>query len=70
VQATGESRSQIYARIGRGEYEAVKSGSRTLVIYESIKQRIANLPRAKIAPPKPRPRRVPPFGRSQARDGS
>ena len=51
---TGESRSQIYSRIGRGEYEAVKSGSRLFIIYQSIKSRIAGLPRAKIKPPAPR----------------
>jgi hypothetical protein len=51
---TGESRSQIYNRIGRGEYEAVKSGQRTLIIYKSIKRRIEELPRAKIKPPAPR----------------
>jgi hypothetical protein len=51
---TGESRSQIYARLGRGEYEAVKSGSRTLILFESVKRRIAALPPAKIKPPKPR----------------
>jgi hypothetical protein len=53
---TGESRSQIYNRIGCGEYEAVKSGRRTLITYGSIKHRIAALPRAKIRPPKPRKR--------------
>lgn len=51
---TGESRSQIYIRIGRGEYEAVKSGQRLFIVYESIKRRIAELPRAKIKPPAPR----------------
>jgi hypothetical protein len=51
---TGESRSQIYVRIGNGEYEAVKSGSRTLIIYDSIKRRVAALPRAVIKPPAPR----------------
>jgi hypothetical protein len=56
---TGESRSQIYARLGRGEYEAVKSGSRTLILFESIKRRIAALPAAKIKPPRPRARRMP-----------
>ena len=55
---TGESRSQVYARIGRGEYDAVKSGSRTLIIFESIKRRLAALPRAKIKPPAPRKRRT------------
>jgi hypothetical protein len=58
-QVTGESRSQIYARLGRGEYEAVKSGSRTLILFESIKRRIAALPPAKIKPPRPRVRRTP-----------
>jgi hypothetical protein len=57
-QTTGESRSQIYVRVARGEYEAVKSGSRTLILYESIKRRIAALPRAKIKPPAPRKRRT------------
>ena len=51
---TGESRSKIYERIGNGEYEAVKSDARTLIVYASIKRRIAALPRAKIKPPKPR----------------
>ena len=55
---TGESRSQIYNRIGRGEYEAVKAGRRTLVVYESIKRRIAALPRAQIKAPAPRSRVV------------
>ena len=53
IQLTGESRSQIYVRIGRGEYDAVKSGRRTLITYESIKRRIAALPAAKIKAPKP-----------------
>jgi hypothetical protein len=53
---TGESRSKVYERIGRGEYIAVKSDGRTLVTYESIKRRTANLPRAEIkAPPKRQP---------------
>lgn len=59
---TGESRSQIYTRIARGEYAGVKSGSRTLILFDSIKRRIANLPPAKIKlapshrrPPTPRP---------------
>jgi hypothetical protein len=37
----------------------VKSGRRTLIIYESIKRRIAALPPAKIKPPRPRARRMP-----------
>ena len=58
-QATGESRTQVYARIGTGEYQAVKSGRRTLIIFESIKRRIAALPPAKIKPSRPRARRIP-----------
>jgi hypothetical protein len=54
AQITGESRSQVYVRIARGEYEAVKSGARTLIIYDSIKRRVASLPRAKIKLPAPR----------------
>jgi hypothetical protein len=54
VKGTGESRSQVYKKIARGQYEAVKSGSRTLIIYESIKRHFASLPRAKVKPPKPR----------------
>jgi hypothetical protein len=54
TRLTGESRSQIYSHIGNGTYEAVKSGSRVLIIYASIKQRLANLPRAQIKAPAPR----------------
>jgi hypothetical protein len=52
AELTGESRSRIYELIGSGEYEAVKSNARTLITFESIKRRMANLPRAVIAPPK------------------
>jgi hypothetical protein len=52
VRATGESRSKVYERIALGQYEAVKSDGRTLVLFESIKRRLAGLPRAVIAPPK------------------
>jgi hypothetical protein len=55
---TGESRSQIYNRLGRAEYTGVKSGRRTLIVYESIKRHIASLPPARIKPPKPRPPRA------------
>jgi hypothetical protein len=54
ARLTGESRSQIYNLIGCGAYQAVKSGRRTLILYDSIKRRQAALPRAKIKPPKPR----------------
>jgi hypothetical protein len=51
---TGESRSQIYNLIGCGAYQAVKSGRRTLILYDSVKRRQLALPRAKIKPAKPR----------------
>jgi hypothetical protein len=50
---TGESRSKVYELIGLGVYEAVKSGARTLVLYQSIKRRMASLPRAKLRAPAP-----------------
>jgi hypothetical protein len=54
TELTGESRSKIYERIALGQYEAVKSDGRTLVIYQSIKQRLAGLPRADIKAPQPK----------------
>jgi hypothetical protein len=57
AKLTGESRSQVYNRMGRGEYTAIKAGRRTLILYESIKAHIAGLPRATIKAPKPRPKR-------------
>ena len=57
MAATGESRSQVYVHIARGEYEAIKSGSRTLIVYESVKRYFAKLPRAVIKAPAPRPRK-------------
>ena len=57
-KATSESRSRVYNLIGEGVYEAVKSGRRTLVIFESIKRRFASLPRANIKAPPPRPPRA------------
>jgi hypothetical protein len=54
-KATSESRSQVYNRIGRGEYTAVKSGRRTLVLYDSVKRHIGSLPPARIKSPPARP---------------
>jgi hypothetical protein len=65
---TSESRSQVYNRIGRGEYTAIKSGRRTLVLFESIKRRIASLPRANIKPPPPRPPRALPGAPGRGRN--
>jgi len=45
---TGESKTQIYNLIADGEYEAIKSRRKTLIVYASIKQRIANLPKLEL----------------------
>src|SRR5215475_3080866 len=37
--------STVYERIARGEYDAVIDGTRTKVLYESIRRRRATLPR-------------------------
>jgi hypothetical protein len=52
VKISGESRSQLYKLIADGELEAVKSRSKTLIIYASLKRRIAGLPKANIKPQK------------------
>ena len=48
---SGLSRSDIYRRLAAGELKAKKSGRRTLILYESLKQVMANLPDAKFTPP-------------------
>jgi hypothetical protein len=46
--------SVVYERLARGEYEAVKDGTRTKILVESIKRRRASLPKAMFQPLKPR----------------
>jgi hypothetical protein len=48
---TGESKGQLKRLVRRGELKAVKSGRRTLIIYQSIKDRLASLPAATYAAP-------------------
>jgi hypothetical protein len=69
VQITGDSRSVVYQLIGRGLYEAVKSGRRTLITFASIKRRIAGLPKAAIKPPAPRALRAFPTEAPRPRRG-
>ena len=45
--------SQVYVMLGRGELDAVKDGSRTLITLESIERRQAALPTAKFKSPRP-----------------
>jgi hypothetical protein len=45
----------VYLRLARGEYHAVKDGSRTLVLFESVKARRATLKPAQFKPAPPTP---------------
>jgi hypothetical protein len=38
---TGDSRSKMYEAIRKGEVEAVKEGRRTLLVFSSLKKRVA-----------------------------
>jgi hypothetical protein len=49
----GKSRTSLYTAIARGELDAVKDGTKTLITLASIRRRQANLPPAKIKPPTP-----------------
>ena len=44
----GESRSGIYRALARGELKAVKRGRRTMIVVESIRQRILQLQQAQF----------------------
>ena len=45
---TGDSRSAMYNAISEGKVQAVKEGRRTLLVFESLKQRAASRPLAVI----------------------
>jgi hypothetical protein len=45
--------ANVYNRLAAGEYQAVKDGRRTLVLWESIKARRAKLKPAKFGKPQP-----------------
>ena len=44
----GKCRRGIYQLIATGQLKAVKSGRNTLVVYESLKEYVANLPAPKL----------------------
>ncbi len=50
AQATGESIWSVKQRLRAGIYRAKKSGKRTLVVPESVKEYAAGLPDATFAP--------------------
>jgi hypothetical protein len=50
--------SVVYERLARGEYAAVKDGTRTKILVASIKRRREDLPQAKFQPLKPRRRDI------------
>jgi excisionase family DNA binding protein len=50
--------STIWELLARGELDAVKDGGRTKITMESIKRRLANLPRATFKVAAPRRRRL------------
>ena len=52
VTFSGMSRSEVYRQLGYGNLRAVKSGSRTLVLVESIRTHLASLPAATFRPAK------------------
>jgi len=43
---SGLSRSEIYRRLAAGDIRAVKSGTRTLVLMDSLRAHVASLPAA------------------------
>jgi hypothetical protein len=43
---SGLSRSEIYRRLAAGDLHAVKAGSRTLILMESLRDHLASLPAA------------------------
>ena len=52
VSYTGESTWKVKDLLREGVYLAKKSGRRTLIDFQSVKARVANLPNAKFAPPR------------------
>jgi len=49
---SGLSRSEIYRRLAAGDIRAVKSGSRTLIVIDSLRAHLAGLPAARFRAPR------------------
>jgi len=52
VRVSGLSRSELYRRLADGKLRAVKSGSRTLVLMDSLRAHLASLPPATFRAPR------------------
>jgi hypothetical protein len=52
VRLSGLSRSELYRRLSDGQVRAVKAGSRTLIVMDSLRGHIASLPAATFRRPK------------------
>ncbi len=50
VALSGMSRSAVYRELAEGNLRAVKQGTRTLVLVESIRTYLASLPAATFRP--------------------
>ena len=48
MAVSGLSRSEIYRRLASGDIRAVKSGSRTLILMNSLREHLASLPPAEF----------------------
>jgi excisionase family DNA binding protein len=49
---SGLSRSEIYRRLAAGDIRAVKSGSRTLILMDSLRAHLTSLPLATFRAPR------------------
>ena len=49
---SGLSRSEIYRRLAAGDIHAVKSGSRTLILMDTLRAHLAKLPIATFRAPR------------------
>ena len=51
VRLSGISRSELYRRLAAGDIRAVKSGSRTLIVMDTLRGHIEKLPVATFRAP-------------------
>jgi hypothetical protein len=51
TRIAGISRSEVYRRLCKGQLRAIKSGARTLILMESLRQHLASLPAATFTAP-------------------